>query len=190
MTVVENNISLIRMDIKNYQEFLVREATDSIIVYVEPAIARRFFTEINQQVMQEKIGESLSIERFLITACLLLEFPCLLGGMIVSIFALKWYSIIAILIMVGAFFILGATSSMGKQRIRGAILLLIVCALLAYYLRDKGIFMTLWLILLPLPYFFTRLKYKLATMFLYSLVIHNEKAFNLLNGKGILLKER
>jgi len=65
----------------------------------------------------------------------------------------------------------------------------VICALLAYYFRNKGIFTIVWLVLLSLPYFFARLTYKLATIFLRLLSVRNEKAFNLLLGKGIFLKE-
>jgi hypothetical protein len=66
---------------------------------------------------------------------------------------------------------------------------MVICILLAYYFKEKGTSMLVWLMLLPLPYFFIRLTYKLATMFLRSLSIRNEKAFNLLYGKRIFLEE-
>ena len=49
--------------------------------------------------------------------------------------------------------------------------------------------MTIWLVLLPLQYFFARLTYKLATVFLRLLSVRNEKAVNLLYDQGIFLKK-
>jgi len=78
---------------------------------------------------------------------------------------------------------------MGKQKVGGAVFLVVICVFLAYYFRAKGTSMIVWLILLPFPYFFARLTYKLATIFLRCLSSRNGKAFNLLYGKGIFLKE-
>ena len=177
------------MDIKNYQEFVKRAEKGEILIGIEPAVARKFFTDTDHSVVKEKIGESLFIERFFVKTCWLLEFICLLAGIIASVFALKWYSIIAIPIMLIAFFVLGGKASMGRQKIGGAVFLVILCVLLAYYFRDKGTSVIVWLVLLSLPYFFARLTYKLATMFLRLLSVRNEKAFNLLYDKGIFLKE-
>jgi len=177
------------MDTKDYQEFVKRAEKGEILIGVEPAVARKFFTNTDHSVIKEKIGESLFIEHFFVKTCWLLEFICLLAGIIASIFALKWYSIIAIPVMLTASFALGGKASMGRQKIGGAVFLVAICALLAYYFRDKGTSMIVWLVLLPLPYFFARMTYKLATIFLRLLSVRNEKAFNVLYGQGIFLKE-
>jgi len=177
------------MHIKNYQEFVKRVEKGEILIGVEPAVARKFFTDTDHSIIKEKIGEPLFIERFFVKTCWLLECTCLLVGIITSIFALKWYSIIAIPAMFIGFFILGGKASMGKQKIGGAVFLVIICVLLAYHFRGKGTSMIIWLVLLPLPYFFARLTYKLATTFLRLLSVRNEKAFTLLYQKGIFLKE-
>jgi hypothetical protein len=177
------------MDIKNYEEFVRREERGEILVGIEPAVARKFFTDTDHSIIKEKIGEPLFTERFFVKTCWLLEFICLFAGIIASIFALKWYSIMVIPIMLITAFILGGKVSMGRQKIGGAVFLVLIFILLAYYFRDKGTSKMVWLILLPLPYFFARLTYKLATMFLRLLSVRNEKAFNLLYGQGIFLKE-
>lgn len=174
----------------DYQEFLEQVEKGEILIGVEPAIARTFFTDTDRSVVKAKMGESLLMQRFLVATCSLLEHICLLAGVIASILALKWYSVIAIPLMLAASFILGGRASMGRQKIKGAIFLWIICVLLSYYLRDKGVFMILWLLLLPLPYLFARLTYKLATMFLRFLSFRNEKAFNQLYNKAIFLKKK
>ncbi|MCK4428146.1 MAG: hypothetical protein KAW16_06665 [candidate division Zixibacteria bacterium] len=183
------NESIDSMDTKNYQEFVERATKGKILIGVEPAVARKFFTDADHSYIKEKIGESLYVERFFVKTSWLLEFICLLAGTIASIFALKWYSVIAIPLMLMVSFALGGKASMGRQRIGGVVFLVTICILLAYYFRDKGTSMIVWLVLLPLPYFFARLTYKLATMFLRLLSVRNEKAFDLLYDRGIFLKE-
>lgn len=177
------------MQAKNFQEFVKRAEKGEILIGVEPSIARKFFSDTDHSVIKEEIGESLFTERFFVKTSWLLEFISLLAGIIASIFALKWYASIAIPVMLIASFALGGKASVGRQKIGGAVLLVVICVLLAYFFRDKGTSMILWLVLLPLPYFFARLTYKLATIFLRLLSVRNEKAFNLLYDNGIFLKE-
>ena len=171
----------------DYQEF-IKMANKGEPIGVEPAEARKFFTNTDKALVKEKIGEPLSMQRFVVKMCYHLEHICLLASIIISIFALKWYSIIAIPIMFFFSFYLGGLASMGRQRVRGAIYLVIICYVNAYFFREYGIFMFVWLILLPLPYLFARLTYKLATIFVRSLSIRNEKAFNLLYDRVIRFK--
>lgn len=172
----------------NYQDFVKRAESGEILIGIEPALARKFFTDTDQSAIQQEIGESLFISRFFVKAVWLLEFVCLLVGIVASIIALGWYSAIAIPLMIVGFFVLGGMASVGTQKVGGAILLVVISISLAYYFRDKGIALVIWLVLLPLPYFFTRLTYKLSTFFLRALSLRNEKVFNLLYDKAIFLK--
>jgi len=178
------------MSTNNYQEFVKRAKEGDALIRVEPAGARKFFTDTTHSNIKDKVGESLLVERLFVKTCWLLGYACLIAAMIASIFALKWYSIIAMPVILIAFTLLSGEAYMGKQRILDTVFLMVICVSLAYYFRDKGTSMLVWLILLPLPYFFIRLTYKLATMFLRSLSIRNEKAFNLLYGKRIFLEEQ
>jgi len=177
------------MEIKSYQDFVRREGKGEFLMDVEPVVARKLFTDMDHSVIKEKINESLFTERFLVKTCWFLEFICLFAAIILSIFALKWYSIIAIPLMVVVFAVLSGEASMGKQSMGDAVFLVAVCFSLAYYLSDRGMAMIVWLIILPLPYLFIRSTYKLATMFLRLLSVRNEKAFNLIYGRRIGLEE-
>ena len=169
------------MSTNNYQEFVKRAKEGDAPIRVEPAGARKFFTDTTHSTIKDKVGESLLVERLFVKTCWLLGYACLIATMIASIFALKWYSIIAKPVILVGFTLLSGEAYMGKQRILDTVFLMVICVSLAYYFRDKGTSMFLWLVLLPLPYFFIRLTYKLSTMFLRSLSIRNEKAFNLFN---------
>jgi len=173
----------------NHKEIVEREEKGEILIGIEPAVARRFFTDTNHRVVQQEIGEALFVERFFVKAFFWLAVLSLLAGIVASIFAIKWYSVLAIPLMVVSWFVLGGMASMGSQKLGAAIGSVIICFVLAYYLIDKGIAVTIWLTLLPLPYFLDRLTYKSATVFLRCLSIRNERAFNLLFNKGIFLRE-
>jgi hypothetical protein len=57
---------------KDYQEFVKRAEKGEILIGIEPAVARRFFTDTDYLVIKEKIGEALFIERFFVKTCWLL----------------------------------------------------------------------------------------------------------------------
>ena len=100
-------------DTMDYHEFVRQAMEGQVLIGVEPAIARRFFTETNRSIMKEKIGKSLYIQRFFVKICWLLEPICLFAGIITSILALKWYSILAIPLMAISDFFMGGESING-----------------------------------------------------------------------------
>ncbi|MHC4425177.1 MAG: hypothetical protein ACYSYV_03670 [Planctomycetota bacterium] len=173
----------------NHKDIVEREAKGQILIEIEPAVARRFFTQAHHRVLQQEIGETLFVQRSFVKTFSWLSVLSLLAGMIASIFAVNWYSVLAIPVMIVGWFILGARASVGSQKLGGAFGLMLICLISAYYVRDKGVVVTIWVVLLPLPYFFDRLTYRSATVFLRSLSVSNERAFNLLYDKGIFLKE-
>lgn len=175
--------------IVDYKELVERAERGEILIGVDTTVARRFFTDTRHSAIEESIGEALFVERFFVKTCFALSYVCLFAGMVICVFALKWFSLIAIPVTVVVSFVSVASACKGGQKIWGAFLPLIVFALLAYYLRHRGAFTVLWLVLLPLPYFFARMTYYLATMFVRLLVLRNEKAFNLLGSEGIRWKE-
>lgn len=172
-----------------HQEFVRRAEGGEIFIGIEPDVARRFFTDTHHEAIQREIGEALFVERFFVKAVWLLEYISLLAGVVLSIFALRWYSAIAIPLMIMGCFVLGGMASAGAQKLNGTILFALICFLTAYYVREQGRVVILWFILLPLPYLFARLTYKFSTVFLRALSVRNERVFDLLYDKGIFLKE-
>lgn len=172
----------------HFKEVVDRTDRGELLVGVEPALARRFFTDSDSKALQREFGNSYCKERLLVKAVWLLEYLTLFAGLIASIFAFHWYSIIIIPTMVIITFLYGAKASAGHQNIGGVLSMLFVCITLAYYFQYRGIVLTVWLLLLPMPYLFARLTYKLSTSFLRSLSLNNERLFNFLCGKAIFLK--
>lgn len=177
------------VDTSNYKEVVEKFADGKLLVGIDPATARKFFTDSSSRLLIEKTGEGLYIEKAIVWVCFVLDFVSLIFGIIFSLWAIKWYSIIAIPIMILAFFFLGAIASTGKNKSSAAIIGMIIGIVLAYSFHDQGFSMIAWLILVPLPYFFATLTYKLSTLFLRSAAINNEKLFRLLENKAIFLRE-
>jgi ABC-type multidrug transport system fused ATPase/permease subunit len=103
----------------DFNEFVKQAKNGEILIGVEPAVARRFFTDSDKNIIRQLIGESLSVKQFLVKLVWILEYVTLFVGIIVSIFAIHWYSFIAIPLMIVISFILGGKASAGAQRLGG-----------------------------------------------------------------------
>lgn len=180
----------------SYSDIREQVKQGDLLIGADPATARRVFT--NKATIEEITGEpvsiELNIEYFIITFLMLVELPSLLIGMIASIFAFKWYSLISIPLMAVSYIAFlggfGLWFSGGGEKGRGGtFILLIVCLILAYIFKENTA-VVVWFIFLSLPYVSARLKYKLAVLFLLRLAMQNEKAFNILNNKGIYLRDK
>lgn len=171
------------MNTESNNEYFKRVKKGEIHIDVDPALARKFFFDSDIETINEEIGEKLSIESLLVNLCGLVAPILLIVEIILSIIALKWYSIIAIPIMVKVFYDIIGKTAIGRQGFIGSLIFIIICVILACYFKDMETIMTVWLILLPLPFFVLNLMYTLASLFIHSLVLRNEKAFNLLKNK-------
>jgi len=169
---------------ESHQEFVNRVNRGEILIGVDLAVGRRFLMRTPSVFLKETIGDSLSGERFWVNLLMVLGFLSLLGGIAASIFALKWYSLIAIPLMI----VVVCSTSLARNTIGFSVFLMAAAGLSIYLLRGKGAPMILWLVSLPLPHLFLTLMYKLTRNFLKRLVLRNEKAFNILLGTVIFLK--
>lgn len=164
----------------DYKEFVIQFAKGEILMDIELALARRFFIDSDESRLVDEVGEPLHKERFWIGFCGLLGIFSLIAGILLSVIALKWYSIVAIPLMVKMFQWLTAEASLGKGTLSITFGFIIICFYFAYYFSEILPLTSAWLIILPLPVFFSSLMYKLTTTFLRSLVLRNEKAFDFL----------
>ena len=101
----------------DYQEFYRRVKNGDILIVVDPAMARKFYFEMDTSSLMKVIGEDLLNESFLVNLCGVLGMLLLVVEIIISIFVLKWYAIIAIPIIVKAFTYIVEKASLGRQNI-------------------------------------------------------------------------
>jgi hypothetical protein len=178
-----------RVRIAEYQRCLDRVARGEIQIAVDPARARRFFTESNPVELAKHLGEDLEPKarqvRLLWEAAALLALTVCVAGFV----ALRWYGLVALPAFMLAYFWLQGRASVGGQGTVGATLLVVCSWLLAYALRARGVWIVIWLMLLPLPYFLIRQTYARATEMVRDLVKQNPRALYLLLGEVVFLTE-
>lgn len=179
------------MDEKEYQEIIRKAERGEVLIGVEPALARQFFTaSVSAQKIQEIVGEPLYFERYLVKTVWLLEPIFLFLNFIASIFLFKWYSVIIIPIIFAVLFLLISFASAGKQRIIFPMILLIIGFLTIYHFKGQSIWFKIWIVSMVATYFFAKLTYWLSVSLARLLACRNYKFFYQFLDKIIFLKEQ
>lgn len=171
-----------------YQDFVTAEKNGKILVGIEPAIARRFFTETNYKEAIELTDNNLFLERFSIRLLMILEVVFAILAVILSALSLKWYSLLFIPIFLIFWFKYKLGSSLANQNISGIVFITFFVITSSLYFFKDNLLTVLLCISTPLTFLFSKLIYKASTVFLRNLAINNHKIYGLLLDKGIFIK--
>ncbi len=80
---------------EQYDEILKKQDAGEILLYIDTASFRKFFTEVNNKKVKELIGESLSTESLVIKFIMfVLEPLSLIITIVASVFLFKWFAIL------------------------------------------------------------------------------------------------
>lgn len=175
--------------IVNYTEIVERARKGNLLVEIEPAVARKFFTNTDMKALESEIGQSLSKQSLTINAMMILVWLFMFAVDVASIIAFKWLSIAIIPVVFIAHFFYQSRASLGGQRLWGVSIFMGLCFLAALKFSYMGTAVTVFYILVPLPFLFIRLMYYLSCSMLRNLSLKNESLFNILYDKAIFIKE-
>lgn len=178
-----------KMIVQNYSEIVSKTHKGEILIGIEPAVARRFFTTTDRKIIESEIGQSLSGQALTINLIMIFAWISMFTVDILSIFAFKWWSIAIIPGIFIAHMIYQSKASLAGQHIWGVLLYTVLCFFLAYQYSSSGTIIVIYFILFPLSFLFTRLMYYLSCSMLRSLSLKNERLFDLLYEKAIFIKE-
>jgi hypothetical protein len=170
-----------------HTEFARRAYADEIIIGVEPALARRFFMDHTGDALERDIGERALVERAIVGAAFWLNGLAILASVPAAVFAFSWWSIAAVPVTVIALWGYHGSASVGRQKLCRVTLALIgavgMCLMYPTYLRQ-----CVFLVSLTAAFFFARLTFASASLFVRALVVRNERAFNLLNETVVFVR--
>ncbi len=165
---------------EQYDEILKKQEAGEILLYIDTASFRKFFTEINNAKAKELIGESLQIESYAIKFIMfVLEPLTLLTAAVSSVFLFKWFALLIIPVLFLLWGFLKGQASIGKQKIFFSLALLIVGIIAALSYQEYGLWFKLFVIGLPATYFSSKLLYYLSARFGFMLIHRNYKFFKL-----------
>jgi len=170
------------MDIskEQYNEILKEQENGKLLIYIDTASFRQFFTKINNKKVNDLIGESLYLESFIIKCIMfILEPLSLIATCFSCVFLFKWFAILIIPVIVLSWFFLKGRASIGKQKIFFPLVLLMLSVICAILYHEHSFWVKLFIIGLPSTYFFSRLLYYLSALFGFMLIHRNYSFFKL-----------
>ena len=171
----------------DYDTFRTAAEKGEITVGVEPAIARRFFTDDKYAEFRSSVREQLILERFIVTASLILGPLILVASFWWAWSAFGWWSVLVIPVTALLWFIQHGATSVGRPAFWA--LASSVGLLLFLDLGQKPNPVYLWLTALFSAVLMSRVAYQCASSFLRSLVLRNRKAYSLFLGSAVFVRK-
>jgi len=174
----------------DYEQFLDEVNQGNLLMGIEPALARRFYTDLTNSQRLEKSGRSQSKRSTIVKLFLGLEMLALITSSISAIYALNWWSLAFIPSLILLWTHWKSSSSMGKPKFGGAIFLFLCGISVAIYFSNLGTSYIIMFATATLPNIFTKLVYHFSAEFMRDLVKNSEKAFDyLFNNKAVFFLE-
>ncbi len=171
-----------------YENFKYAVDSDKILVGIEPAIARRFFTSVNNSKAIEYTGRKLLYERNIIKLMLFLDFFFAFCSIVLSIFSFNWYSFIFIPLFVILWWIYKSKASMSNQNISGVLFFTVIGIITVLLLKDKSNYLYFLCLTVPFTFLSCKLLYKLSTVFFRYIAINNQSIFEEFYQTGVFIK--
>jgi len=153
-----------------------QESAGSILLGVDRAHARQFYTDISVRVVEEQTGEAPYFEKMTVWLSLIGSIVALLVSFWFAILAFRWWSVIVIPVALMLWLLYASRSTAGTSRLLGSTV--VVAGVVAlHFLRPDAQRFTPFLLSLALALWLYRFVYISATHFLRSFIIRNHRAF-------------
>jgi hypothetical protein len=169
-----------------HRDIVAREADGELVIGIDRAFARRFFTDTPIRVVHENTGESPYFAKGIVMAAFLGSPLTLVVASALAIATVRWWAILVIPIGILAWILHGSASSLGRAGLTPTTLLL--SGLVVAWLLNIGGYDTLWRLgsAYGVALWLDRFLYVAATILLRALVIRNARAFRWLQSHLIL----
>lgn len=147
---------------------------------MDPAYARRLFTDFKGETLISKIGEDLKLERFLVTACMAISWWGFLSTLPVAIWTFGWWAVVAIPAATVIWFGLKTRAGMGRQSLSFEMTAL-ATAIVVPPVAGWNVRIYVWLVSLAASLLAARLVYYFSNRMVRDLILRNPKAYDLLS---------
>lgn len=159
----------------------------TIAVGVEPAIARRFFTDSAFAVQRALIGEPVFVECVIVRGAFYLAPGTLLASFWWAWTAFGWWSLLLASASVIIWFYYASMSSVGRAALWP--LLVIIGALVYWnFARHPGPSVS-WVTLVLVAMLLSRLTYRCASGLFRLLIIRNARAYHIFRDSAVFVRE-
>lgn len=161
----------------SYNNLISLEFNKAINLYVDIVHFRDFFVQIPPSKTKEVFGKDFSKQIGMISIFPLIEFLVILFSLILAVILFRWWGIFVIPLILLSWFIIRGKSSIGKQEITSAVLLIIFFLAYIFFYSQEFSILNLWIGILVFLYFLVKFYYYSITRFIYSELYHNYKFF-------------
>ena len=176
------------MTVQEHAQIVSMESQGKLLVGVDPAAARKFFTDLSAHAIAGEIGESIALRRVVVVASWLLGPLSLIASWVLATLSFGWWAIAVCIGSLAAWAAYNGRASIGNQKIIGVTWFLAM-AIAACFFDGVNVLLQAWIALLAASFFFARLTYYSAVKFIRALVLKNAKAFEFLFDKALVLRE-
>ena len=177
-----------------HDEMLSQVEGGRLLMGVDPAIARRFYTDLTNSERHERVGDAQVNQSNTIRLFFGIELLTLLTAAIASGFAFHWWAAVIIPGLVVLWFFWRSTASVGRPSFVPSFLLIALSWSVAIYFRHRGTAFVVALVATPLPHLFSRLVYRTAAHYLRRLAKESARAYQFFadrpwGQKGVFFKD-
>lgn len=165
---------------EEYELLIRKEGDGNLLIGIDRAFARRFYTDLPTAYVQLETGESPYVEKAIVNCFFVASPICLLIAAALAVWCFSWWSILIVPGIILTWLVYGASSSMGTSQI-GTISLMLIAALALLLFDPSSRWFSPFLVLLILAFWLNRFMYITATVFLRAFVLRNQKAFALVH---------
>ncbi len=171
---------------EEHNTFRAMAERGDVVIGVEPAIARRFFTDDTFAAQRALVAEPLHFEVVIVRTTWWLAPISLLISFWCAWLAFHWWSLLLIPVSVVAWILHQSRSSIGRPAVWP---LVISIGLVCYWNSGPHAHPAYWwLIAILIAMLLTRVTYRCACAFFRMLVIRNAKAYSLFRESAIFVR--
>jgi len=164
-----------------HKELIELEQQGKLLIGVDRAMARKFYTDILIATIEEKTGEAPYFEKMTVWFAFLFGPIALISSIVLGFLAFGWWGVICLLLCPIVYFTYSSSSVMGSSKLTGITILFLIAVGVHFFgnlnspwvTGFAGVFLfSLWCI---------RLLYCSVTLLLRNFVIRNERAYDYLS---------
>ena len=173
---------------EEHHQLIQQERLGQVLIGVDRAAARKFFTDTDHASVQAAVGESLYLSRIVVKISFILSYFLLVLAVGAGVWAFRWWAlaIVPLIIVLWSGYLAG--SSLGNAGL-GLALSAAAAAAVTYFLAPLSESTKVCFLLVAGALFFTRFTYTSSTFFLRALAIRNWKALATLEGNGLVVRQ-
>jgi hypothetical protein len=171
-----------------YKTFVDQAYSGALLIGIDRAVARKFYTDIPLSRIEEKTGEAPYFEKMVIWFAFVTAPAALLASFVLSVIAFQWWAVLAIPISVLVYFIFSGQSSMPGGGMLGFSILLAIAIGTLFTSFFASPLAPWYFIAVTFSLWASRLLYTAATAFLRGFVLRNQRALEFM-GEQIHIRE-